>query len=256
MQRYARSHLSDPSLLESAARNAVRERTSTADLLADLAEIDARRLYLPAAYPSLFAYCVGALHLCEHAALKRIHAARAAHRFPAIFAAVAEGRLHLTAVVLLAPHLTEHTAQELLSAATHKSKSEIEKLLAERFPKSDLLAWVVPIPSSSSAPSGPPAEGPGACQLAPGRVQNGTVPAVVGERASAKPLSSQAFAVQFTMSESAHENLRYAQALVWNDLSSRHSFVPCGRPCGRPFGFRVAPWRIKKKAGRFDDESL
>ena len=66
MQRYARSHLSDPSLLQSAAAHAGRERTATADLLADLAEIDERRLYLPAAYPSLFALC-GAPHSRNYA---------------------------------------------------------------------------------------------------------------------------------------------------------------------------------------------
>jgi len=168
MKRYARSHLSDQALLRSAATNAGRERTSTADLLADLAEIDARRLYLPAAYPSMFTYCVGELRLSADAAARRIQAARAARRFPVIFDAVAEGRLHLTAVGLVAPHLTEDTAEELLAAATHKTKSEIEQWLAARFPRPDVLAWVVgPSPSSvarsdeqSSSPGGLHNRGP------------------------------------------------------------------------------------------------
>ena len=84
------------------------------------------------------AYCLGELHLSEDAAYKRIQSARTARDFPAIFDAVAEGRLHLSAVVLLAPHLTEETTEEmankLLAGATHKSKSEIERFLAERFP--------------------------------------------------------------------------------------------------------------------------
>ncbi len=121
----------------------------TADLLADLAEIDARRLYLPAAYPLLFAYCLGELRLSEDAAAKRIQAACTARRFPAISEAVAEGRLHLSGVVLLAPHLTEATEEELLAAASLKSKSEIERLLAERFPRTDMLAWVESIPTWS-----------------------------------------------------------------------------------------------------------
>ena len=45
MHRYARSHFSDPTLLRSAATNAGRERTALADLLADIAEIDVRKLY-------------------------------------------------------------------------------------------------------------------------------------------------------------------------------------------------------------------
>jgi hypothetical protein len=45
------------------------------------------------------------------------------------------------AVCLLAPYLTEETAAGLLAAAEHRTKVEIEQLLAERFPKSEMLAW-------------------------------------------------------------------------------------------------------------------
>ena len=82
--------------------------------------------------------------MSEDAAFKRIRAARTARRFPAIFAAVADGRLHLSAVVMLAPHLTEDTVDELLTAAIHKSKSEIEELLAETpdpAPSVETQAW-------------------------------------------------------------------------------------------------------------------
>jgi len=178
------------------------------DLLADLAEVDARKLYLPAGYPSMFAYCLGELRLCEQAALKRIQAARAGRRFPAIFDAVAEGRLHLSGVVLLAPYLSEATAGELLGACAHKSKSEIERLLAERFPKSDVLAWTEPTPSPPLAPSGQQVPGSVACQLSPGIV------APVHDVDKVTPLSTQSYAVQFTMSQEAHAYLRYAQALL------------------------------------------
>src|SRR2546426_10189856 len=142
MRAYSLSHLTDPELLRGLASLVAQDRATTATLLAHIAEFDARRLYLPAAYPSTFAYCVHELRLSEEAAFKRIHAARTARRFPAIFAALAEGRLHLSAVVLLTPYLTEATADELLAAATHKSKAQIEVLLAERFPRPDMLAWV------------------------------------------------------------------------------------------------------------------
>jgi len=39
-----------------------------------------------------------------------------------LFTALAEGRLHLTAVWLLAPHLTPKNAEELIQAANHKRK--------------------------------------------------------------------------------------------------------------------------------------
>ena len=106
MDTYELTHLSDPALLRGLADLTGQDRTTTASLLAHLAEVDARKLYLPAACPSMFHYCVRELHLSEDEAYKRVRAARAGREHPAIFVALAEGRLHLSAVVLLAPHLT------------------------------------------------------------------------------------------------------------------------------------------------------
>ncbi len=223
MSRYSLSHLSDPVLDRDLARAVARESTSTADVLAHIAESDARRRYLPAGYPSTFAYCVGQLRLSEDAAFKRIKAARAARRFPAIFEALAQGRLHLSAVVLLAPYLTEDTAGELLAAATHQTKAEIERLLAERFPRTDMLAWVESIPTSSGTRSaGQQAPGPVEDRFAPERVEQAweLAPAHVGDRSRMKPLSAQSLAVQFTLSKRGHDQLRYAQELLGHQIPS------------------------------------
>ena len=74
--------LTDSELLAQVMAFAQRERHVTADLIATLAEIDMRRLYLAAGYSSLFTYCTRVLHLSEHAAYGRIEAARAVRRFP------------------------------------------------------------------------------------------------------------------------------------------------------------------------------
>src|SRR2546425_6798408 len=116
MDAYSLSHLSDRALELHLAEIASRDRAITAALLAHIAEFDSRQLYLPAAYPSMHAYCVHALRLSEEAAFKRMRAARTARRFPVIFTAIAEGRLNLNSVILLAPHLTDESAGELLAA--------------------------------------------------------------------------------------------------------------------------------------------
>src|SRR5919198_5200325 len=152
-------HLTDGDLLRNLAALVVQDRTTTAELLAHLAEVDARRLCLPAGFPSMFLYAVHELRLSEDAALKRIQAARAARRFPVIFDHLAQGRLYLSAVRLLAPYLTSENAHELLDAATHKTKSELEELLAQRFPRSEVLALVTAIPSSRALCEGPHAPG-------------------------------------------------------------------------------------------------
>src|SRR5262249_33944661 len=200
---YSLSHLSDDSLLRGLATLVAQDRITTADMLAHIAEVDERRLYAPAGYPSMYAYCVGELRLSEDAAARRIQVARIARRFPSVFEAIARGRPSVTAVGLLAPHLVEHTASELLTAAEHKSKVEIERMLAERFPKSDLLSWVAAMPASEPASAGP--------APAPARVDDSQVVATSGSartqfvpervecRARVTPLSARSYALQATI---------------------------------------------------------
>ena len=207
MNSYSLAHLADTALLRDLVALVARDRATMAALLAHLAEVDARRLYLPAAHPSMYSYCVHELHLSEDSAFKRIRAARTAREFPAIFTALAQGRLHLSAVVLLAPYLTHDTADELLAAATHRSKSELEQLLAQRFPRPD-------VPTRVSALEPPLSPAPPTDQLAPGPVE--TIPA----RVKVAPLSPQRFALQLTIDKSTHEKLRYAQALLSHQIHS------------------------------------
>ena len=47
-------HLSDPALLHQLRLLVARDCTTTAELLDHIAEVDVRKLYLPAAYPSMF----------------------------------------------------------------------------------------------------------------------------------------------------------------------------------------------------------
>lgn len=225
MNAYSLSHLSDFLLLRGLSELVAHDRATTAALLAHIAEVDARKLYVPAAHSSMYAYCVHELRLSEEAAFKRIHAARTARRFPAIFRAVADGRLHLSSVIMLAPHLTEDTANELLAAAAHKSKSEVERLLAERFPRQDVLTWLKPLAPVSPAVT--------TNEHAPGRVDdnirtsagvlvdvNPSVhqPSQLDDSAVPRPrltpLSPQRFALQVTLAQGTHDKLRHAQALL------------------------------------------
>ena len=72
------ARLSDDDLPGATRRAVNDERSATVQLVALLAELDARRLYLGQGCASLFTYCTTVLHLSEHAAYHRIEAARAA----------------------------------------------------------------------------------------------------------------------------------------------------------------------------------
>src|SRR5262245_195372 len=106
------------------------ERKLSARLLAHLAEVDARQLYRQHAYSSMFEYCVQALHLSESEAYLRINPARVARRYPNVLLMLAAGELHLSGLKLLAPVLDDTNCAELLAAAKHKTKRDIELLLA------------------------------------------------------------------------------------------------------------------------------
>jgi hypothetical protein len=134
------SALSDTALLAETVRAAGAERRASADLVALLAEVDSRRLYLGQGYPSLFAWCTGALRLSEPAAYSRITAARAARRYPGILTQLTEGDVTLTTVTLLAAHLTDENHEALLEAARHKSKRDVERLVASLVPQPDIAS--------------------------------------------------------------------------------------------------------------------
>ena len=225
MTSYSLSHLTDQVLLRDLSDILARDRTTTAELLAHVAEVDARRLYLQAGYPSMHAYCVDELRLSEDAAYKRIQAARAARRWPALFAAVAQGRLHLTAVNLLAPYLKAGNADDLIAMATHRRKPEIERGLAERFPRTEALPIVEAIPvapmagDSRLAPAQveePSADGPDLRppHLAPAQVRPGT------PKPKVAAIASERFLISVTVPKRTHDNLRYAQELLSHCIPS------------------------------------
>jgi 5-methylcytosine-specific restriction endonuclease McrA len=91
--------------------------------------------FLEAGYSSLFVLCTSELGLSRSSALKRIVVARLACRFQEVLGLLESRKLHLSAVLLLAPYLTEDNRKELLEAAQGKSEREIEKWLSARFPK-------------------------------------------------------------------------------------------------------------------------
>jgi 5-methylcytosine-specific restriction endonuclease McrA len=122
--------LTNEQLLAHVQTLAANERSATAALVAALAEIDERRLYLGLGYSCLSKYCAQALLLCGDAAYNRIRAARVAAKWPIILDWLADGSLSLASVRVLADVLTEANHQQLLQAARHKSRRDVEVLVA------------------------------------------------------------------------------------------------------------------------------
>ncbi len=226
------AQLSDQELVACVKYLAQREREATASLIAHLAELDERRLYLGEGYSSLFTYCTQVLHLSEHAAYGRIEAARAARRFPVILEMLGDGSVNLTTVGLLAAHLTRENHRELLSMARHKSKRQVEELVARVRPQPLVPASVRRLPAArhtpASAPAPPePAASPQPTSDVQGVASADLLPPTIApppaRPAVAVPLSPQRYKVQFTASADTYEKLRLAQAIL------RHQ-IPDGDP--------------------------
>lgn len=132
----------DTELLSETRRLLGAERELIATLVAYLAEIEERRLHLVAGFSSMFDFCTRGLHLSENEAFRRIAAARLGRRFPLAHSLLASGAVHLTTLELLRDHLTHENHEELLRAASGKTKREVEALLTTRFPRPDVPAKI------------------------------------------------------------------------------------------------------------------
>ena len=225
------SRLSDDALVHELRESVVRDWSHTAREVALIAEVRRRRLYAAAGYPSMYQYCLGELHLSEDAAWKRLQVASAARECPAVLAALTEGRVHLSGLTQLSAHITPANVDELLAAATHKSKREIERLLADRFPKADLPAQVLPI-RQPTAQLAAPEQGSVQMQTvantdsepAPGQVGEPVTPSHIespprpAEYARVAPLSPQRYGIQFTLDQAGHDLLRQVQDLLGHEV--------------------------------------
>src|SRR5450432_400326 len=150
--RYRLEGLRDDQLLAALSAIVVKGNQATADLLAHLAELDERQLCAELGFPSLWAYCVESLGLCESSAGRRIAAARVCRQFPEAFALVAKGELHISALCSLKPHVNRENATDLFTLCSGKSARRVEELLATRFPKPDVRDSIRRLPMQRATP--------------------------------------------------------------------------------------------------------
>ena len=218
------SRLSDPELISEIGRCARSEQGATAELVAHLAEFDARRLHLGAGYSSLFVYCRQVLGLSEHGTYNRIEAARAARRFPIILEGLANGSLNLTTVRLLAPHLTGDNHGDVLRAAARRSKHEVEELVARLSPRPDTPSSVRKVPERRPTPPAPLGPAPHApSSIGPATSSLVETPPRSVHRPLVAPLAPDRYEIRFTASAATRDKLKLAQDLL------RHA-VPNGDP--------------------------
>jgi hypothetical protein len=226
--------LSDDELLRRLADLLSESRRAESDLVAHIAEVEARRLYAREAAPSMFVYCIDVLHLSEAEAYLRLTAARAAREHPVLLQMLADGRLHLTGIAKLAPHLTPQNRDLLLARAVHRSKRQIEELVAELAPRPDVPgllrklpsrpapsnqkeeADVTVLPIPDGVVSSPDASTPSRASASSRRED--AVPPPVPAPPVLSPLAPDRYKVQFTVSAELRDKLLRLRALLRSEV--------------------------------------
>ena len=229
--------LSDHDLLTETKRAAACERRTTAQLIALLAELDARTLYLGEGCASLFTYCTHVLRVSESAAYSRITAARTARRFPLVLDLLADGVVTLTTLSLLSAHLTEDNHRALLEAARHQSKRDVERQVACLAPRPDVPSSVrkLPAPRSVAGPAPTGVAGPAPVRVEACAATHADAVAAAAflapvmtpppraHRPVVAPLAPERYLIKITVGRETHQKLQRAQDLL------RHA-IPSGDP--------------------------
>jgi len=217
--------LSDDELLRCLSEVLAQSRRVEWVVVAHIGEVDARRLYASEGSPSMFQYCLDVLNLSESEAYRRIAAARLSRSYPVLLKMLEDGRIHLAGISVLKKHLTDANYEDVLTRATHKTKREIEELVAELAPQPDVAATIRKRPQRKANSESLNLDS--SSQLCPGTVEPKASaakpePAATPEKpATVKPLSPSRYKVEFTASEELRDKLERLQALIpGGDLAS------------------------------------
>ncbi len=219
----------DADLLRQLFQLVKQSRGVEAEIVAHIGEAELRRLYAREACSSMFEYCRRVLRLRENEAYLRITVARAARENPILLEMLRDGRLHLSGIARLAPHLTRQNAQAVLKRACGMSHREIRELVCELEPRPDVATSVRKLPQRPSPGSGPPVpqhshENPlqlGAPRVEPDAVNLESDAVTLESRVAAparpavvEPLAPTRYQVRFTASAELREKLERLQALM------------------------------------------
>jgi hypothetical protein len=236
--------LSEDELLGHFETLVARDRRTTTQLLVAIAEIDERKLWAKHACSSMFVFCVKRFHMSEQTAFKRIWAARTVRRFPIVLGMIERGDLHLSAIHLLAKHLTAENSADVLQRARHKSSRDIERLVAALAPRPDVASRVRSLPrtmvegaqaGSSVASDGVTARSESDSSAAATSVESAADPASTPDPGPIQPrpeesrvggpvpppaarpitaLSPRRYKIEITVDEETHDKLRSLQDLL------------------------------------------
>ena len=203
----------DEDLLRQLLQLVKQSRGVEAEVVAHIGEVELRRLYAREACSSMFEYCRRVLGLRENEAYLRITVARAARENPVLLEMLRDGRLHLSGIARLAPHLTRQNEEAVLKRASGMSHREIRELVSELEPRPDVAPSVRKLPQRPAPGSGSPLQ-LGAPRVEPDAVKAESSVAAPVRLPLVEPLAPARSLVRFTASAELREKLERLQSLM------------------------------------------
>ena len=122
------------------------ERNIQVDFLLHLLEFDTRRGWALLGHDSLWQYCRRGLGLLECAIWRRTRSMAILRRSPFVADYLRDGRITMTTLVLLEKVLTSANTRELFDRISHRNVREVEEIVAELRPRSDVPTSIRKLP--------------------------------------------------------------------------------------------------------------
>ena len=195
--------MSDDELLSRIASLCLEGRRLVARLLVYIIEVEDRGLDKTSACSSMWEFCTERLRMSEGETSRRLNAARLVRRFPSLLGRIERGEVHLSALKQLRPYLDEENVDAVLDEAKGKTRSQLDDMIARRFPRPNAPTVEIPVVASmvmatATANATPPAPAP-AAPACPARIE---------------PLSATGVLVQMTLTAEGYADLKRAKELL------------------------------------------
>ena len=193
--------LSDEELVSQIASLCLEGRRLVARLIVHLIEVEDRALDKRSACSSMWEFCTERLKMSEGETSRRLNAAKLVRRFPSVLGRIERGEVHLSALKQLAPYLEEENVDAVLDEAKGKTRSQLDEMIARRFPRPNAPTVEIPaVASTTTATAGAtPLLLAAAAPACPARIE---------------PLSATGVLVQMTMTAEGYADLKRAKELL------------------------------------------
>jgi 5-methylcytosine-specific restriction endonuclease McrA len=178
-------------------------RRLVARLIVHLIEVEDRALDKKSSCSSMWEFCTERLKMSDGEASRRLNAARLVRRFPSVLGRIERGEIHLSALRQLRPYLDEENVDAVLDESKGKTRSQLDAMIARRFPRPNAPTIEIPIAASmttATAGATPPPPPP--------------PPPALACRARVEPLSATGVLVQMTMTAEGYADLKRAKELL------------------------------------------